>query len=361
MGGGCLPAEPRGGTAAVIRALLSLIAGVSLLAGCASTWTLAVETAPRPPEWRDEANVLRAAHVESIRGFTETGPSLASALKYAVFGRTNEQNMIQRPVAAAVGADERIAVADAACSCVHLYIPAEQRYRRVFQAGKDELKSPVSVAFDDEARLYVSDSFRAAIFVFDRNGEYAATIREAGGERLRRPTGLAFASAAKLLYALDTTANRVHVFDSSGRSRLSFGEPGEKEGQFNYPTHLAVSSDGDVFIVDAMNFRIQAFDRNGVFRASFGHHGNGSGDFAMPKGIAADRNGVLYIVDTLFDNIQLFDMNGNFLFTLGSRGSGQGEFSMPSGLVLDSRSRLFVCDTYNQRIQVFQVSGDRHE
>jgi DNA-binding beta-propeller fold protein YncE len=327
-------------------------------AGCASKWSLVADSPAGPLQWRDDLNEPRVRYLTSIRGFKETGTTVPNVIRYIVFGSSADDNTIVRPVAAAVGNDDRIAIADLGRSCVHLYIPSEQKYRKIAGAGNADLRTPVGVAFDDEARLYVSDSSRGAIDVFDRSGEHLFSIKKAGAVSLQRPTGLSYSPEKKLIYVVDTLANRIYAYTTAGDLRLSFGEPGEEGGQFNFPTHIVTAPDGSLYVTDAMNFRVQIFDSAGAHLSSFGHHGNGSGDFAMPKGIAVDKAGVVYVVDTLFDNIQLFNTAGGFLLTVGGRGTGQGEFSLPSGMFLDSRDKLYVCDTYNQRVQIFQVMGN---
>ncbi len=340
-----------------MRARIVLLFFLTSLAapGCASKWSPAVETSAEPVQWRDDANVARATYVETIRGFKETRSTLSSILQSIVHGNRESDYSLRRPVAAAIGRDNRIAIADTGCACVHLYIPSEQKYRKLYGARNEELRTPVSVVFDDESRLFVSDSSRGAISVFDREGEPAGSIKKAGADPLLRPTGLSYAPGKKILYAVDTLANKVYAFDAAGELLFSFGGPGAQRGQFSFPTHIVTRTDGRVYVTDAMNFRVQAFDASGVFLSSFGHHGNGSGDFSLSKGIAVDRHGVIYVVDNLFDNIQLFNEAGGFLFTIGGRGTGSGEFWLPSGLFLDDRDKLYVCDTYNQRVQIIQV------
>jgi sugar lactone lactonase YvrE len=329
--------------------------------GCAATWAPVKESTPHPPLWMDSSQLARATYVESISGFKQTRSGFSGAMQALVFGDQAIDNSVRRPVAVAIGRDERIAIADPGRACVHLYIPAEQKYRRIYRADKSDLKTPVSVAFDDESRLYVSDSSRRAIFLFDREGVFLSAITKAGEDPLLRPSGLSFSYHNRMLYAVDTVACKVHAFNTAGSLNFSFGKPGDQPGQFNLPTHIVARADGRLYVTDAMNFRVQVFDASGKFLSVFGHHGNGSGDLSLPKGIALDRAGVIYLVDTLFDNVQLFDEAGKFLFTIGSRGNGQGEFWLPSGLFIDDRDRLYVCDTYNQRVQVFKLMRDANE
>ena len=115
-------------------------------AGCASKWSLVVETQAEPIQWRDDANVARATYLETIRGFKETGATLPNIMKSIVYGNREKDNRLILPVAAAIGRDGRIAIADLGCACVHLYIPSDQNYRKIYGLRKEELRSPVSVA-----------------------------------------------------------------------------------------------------------------------------------------------------------------------------------------------------------------------
>lgn len=336
------------------------VLALALFTGCASTWVLDADPSDGRIEWTDAAGRPRVRHLMTVKGFRESGMSAGSVVRRIIFGRSRDGALIQ-PVAAAVGRDGRIAVADMGCPCVHLYLPKEQRYLRIFGPPREEFRSPVSVAFDEELRLFVSDSARRAVFTFDAGGQYSSVLRRADAEELLRPTGLAYAGKDKTLYVTDTAAHRVYALDKDGALRRSIGGRGEGTGRFNFPTHLHSMPDGFLHVTDSMNFRVQSFDGAGKFVSSFGRHGDGSGDFSMPKGLAVDREGVIYVVDGLFDNIQLFNARGDFLLTIGRRGAGPGEFWLPSGLFLDEQDRLYVCDTYNQRIQIFGVLRERHE
>ena len=322
-------------------------------AGCASSkWALESDASEKQLYWMEEPGSARVKHFMSIKGFGETNSSIQTFL----FGRG--KSTLERPVAFASGSDGRFAIADTGARCIHYYVPAEQRYIKLSSLAATDLVSPVSVAFDDELRLYISDSALGKIFVVDKNGEYLSSISAARGTPLRRPTGLTFDSDKKLLYAADTLAHTIYAFDKKGEAVFSFGQRGDKEGQFNFPTHLFWSPAGLLYVTDSMNFRIQVFTTTGKPVTSFGHHGDGSGDFASPKGVAVDKKGVIYVVDTLFDAIQLFNEKGVFLLTLGRQGIEQGEFWLPSGLYLDEKETLYVCDTFNQRVQVFEIIED---
>ncbi len=342
------------GTTSGILALVM----AAFTAGCATTWA-PNSLSTSHPQWSGPSQALLVRHTETITGFKRTGTSFSSVMRYIVFGGSTSETQFVQPVAVAVGSDGRIAVADIGRACVHLYIPSEKAYLMVASAKGAALRTPVGVAFDDDLQLYVSDSTTGAVHVFDRSGAFLRSLRSAGPQPLVRPTGLAWSPTTKLLYVTDTVAGRLYGLTPAGELRLAAGGVGEETGRFNFPTHVAVAPNGDLFVVDAMNFRVQILDPLGSFRSSFGHHGNGSGDLAMPKGIAVDRSGVVYLADTLFDTVQFFDRKGDFLYTIGGRGADQGQFIMPSGIFLDAGNRLYVCDSYNRRVQIFQLMGEQ--
>jgi len=331
---------------------IALIA--SLASGCATSYATRTAAPEQELQWPFAPRAAKLTYERSLSGF-EPGRR-GSFWRGLVYGRDGgEHDAFVLPVAVAVAADRRIAVADLGRRCVHLFDPATGRYLRIEGADRQPLVSPVALTFDDTGGLWVSDS-AGWVLRFDRDGKPTRRLDHAGSERLERPTGLAFDPVDQRLYVVDTLASRVFALAPDGQLQFSFGGRGAGTGELNFPTHIARAAGGELYVTDALNFRIQIFDRNGRPLAEFGRHGDGSGDLAMPKGVAVDEDGVIYVVDGLFDNVQLFDRGGDFLLTLGGRGTGFGEFWLPSGIYLSAADELYVCDTYNHRIQVFQVA-----
>ena len=320
------------------------------LAGCAPlTWEMDYRQ-PASVDWPPAPLPLKARFIGEVRQFTQSGSSLGTMLA----GRS-EAGKLFKPVAVAVGADGRLAIADPGSQGVHLYVPAEKRYQLLFQTDREELLSPVSVCFGTDHRLYVADSVLGKVLVYDATGRYVKALDTAGAKPLERPTAVVASGSGDRLYVVDTRQHQIHLYDGTGNFLSSIGGHGIGTGKFNLPTHAGTDAAGNFYINDTMNFKVQVYNPESGFTTSFGSHGNGSGDFAMSKGIGADRWGVIYVVDTLFDCVQLFDRQGQFLLSIGSQGEGPGEFWMPSGLFIDHQDRLWVCDTYNRRLQVFQL------
>jgi len=336
--------------------LLAALLFPALLAGCSSAWSLRTAEAPFALQWPYSPSPARLTYVHALTGLSPS-TTVGSTLAAVVYGREKaEANAFVLPVAVATWRDGRMAVADMGRSAVHLLLQREARYLRLTGPKKEPMRTPVAVAFDDDGRLFVSDS-SGGVYAFGRDGAFLFTIRSAGAVPLRRPTGLAFSPQRKLLYVVDTLAHTIYALDARGGLAFAVGGPGDGDGQFNFPTHVAVTPKGELVVADSLNFRIQILDGDGRFLGAFGHHGDGSGDIAMPKGLAVDGDGVIYVADSLFDVVQLFDREGRFLLTLGRRGVDFGEFWMPSGVFIGESGELYVCDTYNHRIQVFRIAG----
>ncbi len=330
------------------------IAAALLSPACAPKWALRTARPDIVLQWPFQPSRAKVTYLQSLTGFAQKKGS-ASFLKTVVYGKKKESpDAFILPVAVATGSDGRIAVADLGRRCVHLYLPERQLYLKLVGSKQEKIVSPVGVAFDEELRLYLTDS-AGRVFAFGPDGGFLFALARAGPEPLQRPTGIAYSPRRKLLYVVDTLANRVHAFRTTGEPAFSFGQRGEKEGSFNFPTHLFWSA-GELFVTDSLDFRIEIFDEDGKPLGAFGHHGDGSGDLAMPKGIAVDRDGVVYVVDSLFDNVQLFTRRGDFLLTLGRRGVEYGEFWLPTGAFISDSGELYVCDTYNRRVQVFRIT-----
>lgn len=248
----------------------------------------------------------------------------------------------------------KVYVADWGAGKIHLFDFDKKRYDNFSKTKAGGLSSVIGVALDGDGLLYATDSVLRKVFVFEKG----KNIKVIGDDSLRRPTGIAVNKKEEILYVVDTHGHRVDVFDLSGKKLFSFGRRGGKDGEFNYPTHIAVGPSGDVYVMDSMNFRVQIFDKTGKFLAKFGGAGTGMSDFVKPKGISVDGEGHIWVSDGLRDTIQVFDRQGRLLLIFGKTGVGRGEFRAPAGLFIDSGNRLYVADSYNYRVLVFQYLSE---
>ncbi len=170
------------------------------------------------------------------------------------------------------------------------------------------------------------------------------------------PTAIAIDKDDKV-YASDEYLNRISIFSSDGQYLGKWGIAGPGDGQLNRPAGLAFDSQDNVLVVDGSNNRIQKFTKDGRFLAKWGRAGNGDGEFNLPWGIDIDQDGSVYIADWRNDRIQKFNGQGAFLMKFGSSGTGDGQFNLPTGVAADKSGVIYVADCENHRLQVFDAQG----
>ena len=166
-------------------------------------------------------------------------------------------------------------------------------------------------------------------------------------------------------FAFDSEGNKyiidyyfVHKFDSSGVYLLSFGKPGTSDGDFTFTTRIAIDSQDNIYVTDAILNRVQKFDSDGNFILKFGTTGSGDGEFGGAWGIGIDSQDRVFVVESSNNRVQLFDTNGNFVSKFGTTGSGDGQFNYPSDIAFDDEDNMYISDYYNERVQKFSSSTD---
>lgn len=302
---------------------------------------------PLPPD------VPRISYVNSLSRPEDMGIQEGTVKSFLRFLIGRAETPIVNPHGLEVDAAGRLYVVDQFLKKIHVYDRNEKRYALFPQKGAPFV-SPIDIAIDNQrGRIYVSDSAQAVVRIFDAAGNQAVGEIRSGG--MGRPTGIAVNAVTDELLVVDTVNSGILRYSLKDHSLKGVvGREGSETGRFHSPTHIAVSSAGNIFVTDSLNFRVQVLDPQGKFLRTFGAPGDSPGYFSRPKGVAVDSDGNIYVVDALFDNVQVFDSEGRLLMSFGKPGKAPGEFWLPSGIFIDSKDRIYVSDSYNKRVQIFQ-------
>ncbi len=183
-----------------------------------------------------------------------------------------------------------------------------------------------AVAADGHDRVFVFNRGEHPVMVFGCDGTFLGSW----GERLFvRPHGI-FVGPGETVYCTDDLDHTVRKFTLDGSLLLTLGNSGEASDTgatsidfrtihhagppFHYPTNLALSSDGEMYVSDGYgNARVHKFDPDGRLLFSWGAPGSGPGQFQIPHGIAVGPDGTVYVADRENSRIQLFNSAGAYL------------------------------------------------
>lgn len=269
-------------------------------------------------------------------------------------GGNAERTVLQRPQNGTVDAEGRVFVTDASRRAVYVFDkPAGALQIWDWARENIRFEAPAGIALGANGDVLVTDAELHAVFRLNRDGK---PVGEFGLSVLKRPTGLARDAQTGLIYVADTYAHDIKVFDDSGRLLKLIGQRGDADGEFNFPTYLAIAGK-QLYVTDTMNARIQIFDADGNWLSKFGKRGLYVGNLVRPKGLAVDREGNIYMTESLYDQLLVYNSQGQPLLALGGTGKAVGEFYLPAGVWTDNQDRIYVADMFNGRIVVLQFLG----
>jgi streptogramin lyase len=195
-------------------------------------------------------------------------------------------------------------------------------------AAKALLDQPFDVAFDKAGNLYFSDTFNHRIRKVDKAG------------------------------VISTVA---------GNGTKGFGGDGGKatDAMLNEPYGVELDADGNLFIVDRLNYCVRKLDaKTGVIstvagtggKSGFGGDGGPAGEALLrePNGICLDGQGKLYIADVSDHRVRVVDLKAGTIDTLCGTGKGAstgdgGPFKAaallgPRAVAVDPAGRLYVVE-----------------
>lgn len=145
------------------------------------------------------------------------------------------------------------------------------------------------------------------------------------------------------------------------------------EARFCGPNALSLGPNGVLYVADSRNHRIRAVSPDGqVTTVAGGGEPDGAGDkadgpahsarFSYPSGVAVTSDGTLYVADTGNHRICRIREGQVSTFAGGAEGNADGplaaaRFQYPAALALDAAGSLWVADVGSHRVRKIDPAG----
>src|SRR5467141_3686593 len=250
-----------------------------------------------------------------------------------------------------------------------------------------------TVKIDKDDNIWVTDKGSDMVIKFNPDGRVVMVFgrkqeaSDEGTEPLKHPkpplpaedgefrqvTDMAWDQSGNTYISDGYINSRVAKADKNGNWLKSWGEPGNKPGQFTVPHSIAVDAKGNVYVADRGNRRIQVFDGDGNFlrqitidvpfdpnaRAAIGNTPKLpiTGSQTMAPGapwaicITPPPHQVLYSSDGYPGRVYKLSLDGKILGVFGESGKQLKQFGWIHEIACPSENELYVAELLNWRVQ----------
>jgi sugar lactone lactonase YvrE len=195
-------------------------------------------------------------------------------------------------------------------------------------------------------------------------------------------SGIALKPDGSLAYVADTCNDTIRAVQvPSGITSTLAGVAGSvgsadgsgRNARFDGPSSVATDSVGNVYVADTLNATIREITPGGTVTTVAGEpatygSSNGSGTaarFDQPRGLAVDSQGNIFVADALNDTIRKITPSGVVSLYAGvpgkagyqDGGASTALFNFPHAVAVDSSGNVYVADYGNDVIRKITSSG----
>lgn len=159
------------------------------------------------------------------------------------------------------------------------------------------------------------------------------------------------------IYVCDSGKDELIMLDTLGNIIKTFGGYGWNDDSFDDPADV-FADPLTIYIADKNNHAIKRLDKNLNFLSSFTKKESNISEeqFGYPSSVATSNQGDLYLIDGENKRVIKFDIFGNFIQNFGGLDAGRFQLSDPSQLAISSLNNIYIVD--NNDIIVFDNFGN---
>ncbi len=240
--------------------------------------------------------------------------------------------------------------------------------RSIYGYGPDvsQMIEPASVSVGDGGTLWVTDGIRGRVLSFNGStGDLVDVLEPANiaswEDELRYPSSIAVTPDG-WIYVAESTYDRVRVYDPSGNLQQTL----------EVPSPLSVAANEEMAIIGAES-GFAAYTRDGEIMGIIGTKGQEEDQFDKVNGVVLDEDNNAYIVDSFNNRISKYDGEGVRVWMVETGPPGNQAFGdrphseelaelkdqypallqVPMGATIDGTGRLIVIDMLDFSIAAF--------
>jgi sugar lactone lactonase YvrE len=220
-----------------------------------------------------------------------------------------------------------------------------------FGSGENGFSHPTFMTFDNGLNLLVADEKNRRIARYNSQLIYVDEIQFYDSEdplKFGYPSGVATTDYGEVWVA-DRDKNRIAVFNNVGQFDRFVGDYGAPGGQLSTPEKIISGKEG-FLVCDAGNSRLMLYDRYGNFEKKIE-----SNDFGYPIAAVRDSS-LLWVLDGSTSEVYCLDSRNKVIFRTGPMLPGDTEgLKQPSDIVMLPSGRLAIADSGNNRIVICRI------
>lgn len=213
-----------------------------------------------------------------------------------------------------------------------------------------QFTNPKGISVDPAGNIYVVDAGRNLLMRFNPSGDSTGEVGGYGwGDfQFDQPYDVCATNGIKI-YVADYNNHRIQRFDRTlaNVASLTTHESNDDSKRFGYPSGVAVSRLGDLFICDDEDVRIVKVNTFSTVERTFGSYGEGAGSLTMPRQVAIGPNDDVFVSDK--GRVAVYDNFGSYLKSIGV-----GVLHDPKGIGV-SDDKIGVCDS--DTLYFFNLDG----
>ena len=245
---------------------------------------------------------------------------------------------------AATDMDE-IVIVENGKDCVSIYKPDGKNVRTIQGKGSKKFVRPRGVTVLKTGVIVISDE--DGLKHFTAEGKHITALGRMGSGPLEfnYPSGMALSPDGKV-YVCDTFNQRIQMLNGDLTFHGFIGDP-KPPSKLHCPYDISFSSCGKFYIADYGDHSIKMFSEEGLYLGSITEKESGC-SLKHPVSVHVNAHDHVFVGEEKASGISVFDQHGRYMRTIPAKLTG------PFGICTDSNGQLYVTDRSNRKVQIFQ-------